>query len=76
MLGNFKADALALEPAAAELLGFVVGRMPALESLQLESSYRSMSFTVRRRAGWAACNASCAASRWRQWSTFTRPSAA
>lgn len=40
MLGNFAEYRQALEPAAADLLGFVAGRMPALESLTLDSGFR------------------------------------
>jgi len=35
MLGDYAEDLFALEPAAAELLGFVAGRMPTLQSLHL-----------------------------------------
>lgn len=54
MLGHFMPDPHPLEPAAAALLGFVVGRMPALQSLDMASSYRSFNFTVQPPA-WLHC---------------------
>lgn len=55
VLGDYLPDRHALEPAAAALLGFVAGRMPALEVLSLAPGLRGVLDFAAVPPAWLRC---------------------